>query len=44
MSDLIMTYGIAAGVFVIFTGILFGVRTKRINKLVQESKQQKQVP
>ena len=44
MSDLIMTYGIVAGVFVIFTGILFGVRTKRINKLVQESKQQKQVP
>jgi len=43
MSDLIIMYGIAAGAFVIFTGILFGVRTKRINKLVQESRQQKQV-
>jgi hypothetical protein len=43
MSDLIMMYGIAAGAFVVFTGILFGVRTKRINKLIQESRQQKQV-
>jgi len=43
MSDLIMMYGIAAGAFVIFTGILFGVRTKRINRLIQESRQQKQV-
>jgi len=43
MSDLIITYGIAAGAFVVFTGILFGVRSKRINKLIQESRQQKQV-
>jgi hypothetical protein len=42
MSDLLMMYGIAAGTFVIFTGILFGVRTKRINRLVQESRYEKQ--
>ena len=42
MSDLLMMYGIVVGAFVIFTGILFGVRTKRINKLVQESRQEKQ--
>jgi len=43
MSDLLMMYGIVAGAFVVFTGILFGVRTKRINGLVQESRQEKQV-
>ena len=43
MSDLLMMYGIAVGAFVIFTGILFGVRTKRINKFVQESRHEKQV-
>ena len=43
MSDLIMMYGIATGAFVIFTGILFGARTKRINKLVQKSKEEKQI-
>ncbi|MDW0156565.1 MAG: hypothetical protein QOK83_09390 [Nitrososphaeraceae archaeon] len=43
MSDLIMMYGIATGAFVIFTGILFGARTKRINKLVQKSREEKQV-
>jgi hypothetical protein len=43
MSDLIMMYGIVTGAFVIFTGILFGVRTKRINKLVQKSREEKQV-
>jgi hypothetical protein len=43
MSDLIMMYGIATGAFVIFTGILFGARTKRINKLVQKSKEGKQI-
>jgi len=43
MSDLILMYGITTGAFVIFTGILFGVRTKRINKLVQQSRQEKQV-
>jgi hypothetical protein len=42
MADLIMMYGITTGVFVILTGILFGVRTKRINKLVQETRQEKQ--
>lgn len=39
MSDLMMMYGIATGAFVIFTGILFGARTKRINKLVQKSRE-----
>lgn len=43
MSDLIIMYGIAAGAFVIFTGILFGARTKRINKFVQKSREEKQV-
>ena len=43
MSDLIMMYGIATGAFIIFTGILFGARTKRINKPVQESREEKQV-
>ena len=38
-----MMYVIATGAFVIFTGILFGVRTKRINKLVQKSREEKQV-
>jgi len=38
-----MMYGVAAGAFVIFTGILFGARTKRINKLVQKSREEKQV-
>jgi hypothetical protein len=42
MSDLIMMYGITTGAFVILTGILFGVRTKRINRLVQVSRQEKQ--
>jgi hypothetical protein len=37
-----MMYGITTGAFVILTGILFGVRTKRINKLVQESRQEKE--
>ncbi|HEU4468256.1 MAG TPA: hypothetical protein VFR61_04380 [Nitrososphaeraceae archaeon] len=43
MSDLIIMYGIATGAFVIFTGILFGARTKRINKFVQKSREEKQV-
>jgi hypothetical protein len=30
MSDSIMMYGIVTGAFVIFTGILFGARSKRI--------------
>lgn len=43
MSDLIMMYGIATVAFVIFTGILFGARTKRINKFVQKSREEKEV-
>jgi hypothetical protein len=43
MSDLLMMYGIATGAFVVFTGILFGARTKRINKFVQKSREEKQV-
>ena len=43
MSDLIIMYGIATGAFIIFTGILFGARTKRINKFVQELREEKQV-
>lgn len=43
MSDLIIMYGIAVGAFVIFTGILFGARTNRINKFVQKSREEKQV-
>jgi hypothetical protein len=43
MSDMILMYGIATGAFVIFTGILFGARTKRINKLVQKSSNENQV-
>jgi hypothetical protein len=42
MSDIFFMYGIAAGAFVIFTGILFGVRTKRINQLIKASREQKQ--
>ena len=43
MSDLIIMYGIATGAFVIFTGILFGARTKMINKFVQKSREEKKV-
>ncbi|HEY7777206.1 MAG TPA: hypothetical protein VIA09_01580 [Nitrososphaeraceae archaeon] len=43
MADLILMYGIATGAFVIFTGILFGARTKRINKIVQQARKEKQV-
>lgn len=42
MSDIFFMYGIAAGAFVIFTGILFGVRIKRINQLINGSREQKQ--
>jgi hypothetical protein len=35
MSEALIMYGIATGVFVIFAGILFGVRTRRINHLIQ---------
>ena len=42
MSDLFLMYGIATGAFVIFTGILFGVRTKRTNQLIKGSREQKQ--
>jgi len=42
MSDLFLMYGIATGAFVIYTGILFGVRTKRINQLIKGSREQKQ--
>jgi len=42
MSDVFFMYGVATGAFVIFTGILFGVRTKRINQLLKGSREQKQ--
>ena len=42
MSDSILMYGITTGAFVIFTGILFGVRTKRINQIVHRSREEKQ--
>ena len=42
MSDIFLMYGIATGAFVIFTGILFGVRIKRINQLIKRSREQKQ--
>lgn len=43
MADLILMYGIATGAFVIFTSILFGARTKRINKIVQQAGEERQV-
>jgi hypothetical protein len=35
-------YGITTGAFVIFTGILFGARTRRINQIIQRSREEKQ--
>lgn len=32
MAEELLMYGITTGVFVIFTSILFGVRTKRNNQ------------
>lgn len=43
MSEAFFMYGITTGVFVIFTGILFGVRTRRINQLMQGSREKKQI-
>lgn len=43
MSELFLMYVITTGVFVIFTGILFGVRTKRINQVTTRSGEEKQV-
>lgn len=43
MADSMLMDGITIGAFVIFTGILFGVRIKRINNIVQKSRQDKQV-
>ncbi|MGA8842967.1 MAG: hypothetical protein WB511_05225 [Nitrososphaeraceae archaeon] len=36
MSDLLITYGIAAGMFVILTGLLFGMRMKRNSNLSKD--------
>jgi hypothetical protein len=41
MAEAFLMYGITTGVFVIFTGILFGVRTRRINQQIQRSRVQK---
>jgi hypothetical protein len=43
MSEVFLMYVITTGVFVIFTGILFGVRTKRINQVTRISSEEKQV-
>jgi hypothetical protein len=43
MSEVFLMYVITTGVFVIFTGILFGVRTKRINQVTRTSSKEKQV-
>ncbi|HEX5921525.1 MAG TPA: hypothetical protein VFY55_07080 [Nitrososphaeraceae archaeon] len=43
MSEVFLMYVITTGVFVIFTGILFGVRTKRINQETRTSSEEKQV-
>jgi hypothetical protein len=43
MSEVFLMYVITTGVFVIFTGILFGVRTKRINQVTRTSGEEKQV-
>lgn len=43
MSEVFLMYVITTGVFVIFTGILFGVRTKRINQVTLSSREEKQV-
>jgi hypothetical protein len=41
MAEAFLMYGITTAVFVIFTGILFGVRTRRINQLIQRSRVEK---
>lgn len=43
MAEVFLMYVITTGVFVIFTGILFGVRTKRINQVPRGSREEKQV-
>lgn len=43
MSEVFLMYVITTGVFVIFTAILFGVRTKRINQVTRRSREEKQV-
>ena len=43
MSEVFLMYVITTGVFVIFTGILFGVRTKRINQVTRTPSEEKQV-
>jgi hypothetical protein len=43
MSEVFLMYAITTGVFVIFTGILFGVRTNRINQVNRTSSEEKQV-
>jgi hypothetical protein len=41
MAEALIMYGITTGVFVIFTGILFGVRTRRMNHLIQRAREEK---
>ena len=38
-----LMYGLTTGVFVMFTGILFGVRTRRNNQRIEISKEEKQI-
>jgi len=42
MADSYLMYGITTGVFVIFTGILFGVRIRRINQTIKRAREDKQ--
>jgi len=42
MADSYLMYGITTGAFVIFTAILFGVRTRRINQMIKMSRENKQ--
>lgn len=43
MSDVFLMYGITIVVFVMFTAILFGVRTRRKNQRIEISKEEKQI-
>jgi len=40
MADLVYMYAIVTGVFVVFTGILFGARAKRLSgKSIEETEE-----
>jgi hypothetical protein len=42
MADSYLMYGITTGAFVIFIGILFGVRTRRMNQTIKRAREDKQ--